>query len=397
MAQDVTMLKLTRGRAASRHFLFAAACGLSLIGAACDDKSKGKAKAPPPPPEVVVAEVKQETIPIIMPFSGSVKAVRVVNIVPRVSGYVDKRNFQEGTFVKKGDPLYVIDPRPFQTTLDGAQSQLKRTRASAVFWENERDRYTRLAKSGAGSKEDKEKAVARYAEAVASIAKDKADVESARLNLEYTNVTAPFDGRVEQTRVHTGANVERQKTVMTTLVELNPIYVVFNLSRRQGAEIQALQKAGLAPEKLEAFEASVTLPNGDPYPHKGHLDFASAQVNPNTDTLTVRAIFPNDAKKPNEIALIPGQYVPLDLVAGHQPDAVLIPQRALVQSEIGTHVFVLVKDDKVELRRVKVDRGYDQQWVIAMGLKKGEKVVVDGVQKIRSGMTVKIKTNKATG
>lgn len=381
----------------SRHFLLAAACGLSLLGAACDDKSKAKAKAQPPPPEVVVAEVKQETIPIIMPFSGTVKAVRVVNIVPRVSGYVDKRNFQEGTFVKQGDPLYVIDPRPFQTKLDGAQSQLKRTQASAVFWKKESDRYTRLAKAGAGSKEDEEKSIARYQEVLSTISKDKAEVENAKLDLEYTQVAAPFDGRIEQTRVHPGANVERQKTVMTTLVELNPIYVVFNLSRRQAAEVQALQKAGFAPEKLEAFEASVVLPNGDPYPHKGHLDFASTQVNPDTDTLTVRAIFPNDAKKANEIALIPGQYVPLDLVAGHQPDAILIPQPALVQSEIGTHVFVLGKDDKVELRRVEVDRAYEQQWVIAKGLKKGEKIVVDGVQKVRAGMTVKIKTNKTTG
>lgn len=396
MAEDVHMLKLTRGRAASRYFLLAA-CGLSLFAAACDDKSKGKAKAPPPPPEVVVAEVKQETIPIIMQFSGTVKAVRVVNIVPRVSGYVEKRSFDEGKFVKEGDSLYVIDPRPFQAKLDAAQSELQKSEAGAAFWKAEKERYTKLAKQGAGSVEDKEKAVARYAEMLSTISKDKADVENASLDLEYTNVTAPFDGRMEQTQVHPGANVERQKTVMTTLVQLNPIYVVFNMSRRQGAEIQDLQKTGMAPEKLEAFEASVTLPSGDVYPHKGHLDFASAQVNPDTDTLTVRAVFPNDAKSPNEIALIPGQYVPLDLVAGHQPDAVLIPQPALVQSQIGAHVFVLGKDDKVELRRVEVDRGYEQQWVIAKGLKKGEKIVVDGVQKIRSGMTVKIKTNKAIG
>jgi membrane fusion protein (multidrug efflux system) len=371
---------------------------VSLLINGCGDSSKQQVTAPSSPPEVKVAEVAQERIPIIMPFAGTVQSVNVVDIIPRVSGYIEEVHFQDGTYVNKGDALYRIDPRPFQAQLDALEAQLKRDQARLAFWTSEAERYTRLAQKGAGSVEDKEKAIAQRDETLAKINGDKADIENAKLNLNFTLITAPFDGRIENTQKYPGALVQEQRDVLTTLVQVNPIYVVFNMSRRQMATVQELEEKGLAPTKLEDFKAEVFLSDGTKYDRQGYLNFISAQLDPKTDTTTVRAVFPNEAATKHQVKLIPGQYVPLQLIAGHQPNATLIPQAALVQSQIGSHVFVVDKADKVETRPVEIDRSYDNQWVIRKGLKKGERVVVEGVQKVRSGVVVKAsEMNVTTG
>ena len=217
-----------------------------------------------------------------------------------------------------------------------------------------------------------------------------ADVESAKLDLAYSNITAPFAGRIENTRVYKGDVVTAQREVLTTLVQVDPIHVVFNMSRRLVAGIQEMRAAGHAPEAITDFEVHVRLSDGSTYGQAGHLDFVSAQVDANTDTLLARAVFPNRLEGSTALALVPGQYTPLTLTAGEQPDAILIPEAALVQSQVGSQVFVVGKDGKVESRTVEVDRAHEQQWVIRKGLEAGERVVVSGLQKIRSGMPVKI-------
>lgn len=365
------------------------ALALAALLVGCGEQDHKHAATPRPAPEVKVAQAAKESIPVLLQFAGTVESVRSVDIVPQVSGRIEKRSFEEGTFVEKGAPLYLIDPRPFQAALDAAEAQLHKDQANVRFWSGEAARYTRLAKAGAGSKEDKEKALARLAETKAAVAADKADVATARLNLAYTDITAPFDGRIEDTNVYGGDVVTAQRNVLTTLVQIDPIHVVFNISRREGAEVQKLQVQGLAPAERTEFETRVRLPDGTTYEQAGHLDFVALQVDPTTDTLAARAVFPNKSDEANRIALLPGQYVALTLTAGKQPDAILIPGSALVQSQIGAHVFVVDKDGKVALRVVEVDRAYEQQWVIRKGLEAGERVVVDGVQKVRSGMTVK--------
>ena len=358
-----------------------------LLAAACDGKTKKQA-VQPPPPEVLVTDVTQSKVPIIMEFSGTIKAIKTVDIIPRVSGYIEERHFTEGTFVKKGDPLYLIDPRPYQARLDALTAQLKLDRASLAFWEKEVRRYTSLAKQGAASKEKMEGTVAKRDETRATVEKDQADIENAKLDLSFTNITAPFDGRIQQTRINVGNLVQQQRDVLTTLVEMDPVYVMFNINRSMVFEIQLLKRQG----KLFAVKdmrIELLLPDGSTYNRQGKVDFISYQINPATDSVLVRGIIPNnEPPQVGDYDLIPGQYVPVRLTVGEEADALLIPQPALVESQIGNQVFVVNADNKVESRSVEIDRSYQHQWVVKKGLKKGEKVIVEGTQKVREGMVV---------
>lgn len=344
--------------------------------------------APPPPVPVTVAEVQQAAVPIVMAFSGTVKAVRTVDIIPRVSGYIDQRYFEEGAFVKKGDPLYLIDPRPYQAKVDAARAQVKLDEANQAFWRAEAVRYQKAAKAGAVSKEKLDEALTQRSKAVATVAKGKADLENMLLDLSFTNITAPFDGRAQETRINVGNLVEQQKDVLTTLVQMDPIYVVFNISRARVYEIQLLKREGKVLPVRE-MHAEVMLPDGSKYPRRGRIDFVSFQIDPTTDSVLVRAVFPNMLKQVGDFDLIPGQYAPVRLILGDEPDALLIPQAALVESQIGKQVFVVGADNKVSVRTVAVGRSHQNQWVVRKGLKAGEKVIVDGTQKVRPGVVVK--------
>ena len=388
------MQKISKNRSKFRLWIYASLGLILLLMAACDGKAKKQA-IKPPPPDVSVAKVIQSAVPIIMEFSGTIKAKKIVDIIPRVSGYIDKRYFEEGTFVKEGDPLYLIDPRPYKARLDAYKAQLELDQAGLVFWEKEIKRYTALAKQGAASQEKKEGVTAKRDETLAAVQKDKADIENARLELNYTHITAPFSGRTQQTRINVGQLVHQQRDVLTTLVQIDPIYVIFSMSRRDVFETQKLQEEGLGFKTWKDFKVELILPDGSLYAHPGKLNFVSAQIDPATDSLTVRAEFPNPLPQSQQVALIPGQYVPLRLTVGKNPDALLIPEPALVESQIGNQVYVVGNDNKVESRTVAVGKSYQHQRIITKGLKKDEKVIVEGTQKVRSGVVVNPKPYSA--
>jgi len=373
-----------------RPWILAALGLILLFMLACDGKAKKQA-VKPAPPDVQVAEVIQAKVPIVMEFSGTIQAIKTVDIVPRVSGYIDKRHFEEGTFVKKDDPLYLIDPRPYKAKLDALEAQLKLDQAGLAFWQKETRRYTKLVKQGAASKEKTEGTIAKRDELLATVTKDKADIENAQLDLSFTNITAPFDGRIQQTRINVGNLVQQQRDVLTTLVQMDPVYVVFNISRRNVFEVQLLKRQGKLFE-IADMRIEIRLPDGSVYSQQGKVNFISFQIDPTTDTVLVRGIIAN--KKDQGIGdfdLIPGQYAPVRLILGEDPAALLIPQPALLESQIGKQVFVVSQDNKVESRRVEVGRGYQGQWVIKKGLKKGDKVIVEGTQKVRPGVVVDAK------
>jgi len=367
--------------------LLIAMCSL-LIGVSGCEKPKQKPERPPP--GVVVSEVKQETVPIIMEMAGTVQPVKTVKIVPRVSGYIFERSFTEGSQVVEGDPLYAIDPRPYQSKLDALKAQLEQHQANFKFWTSEASRYDRLARKGNVSQEKKDEADARKAEVKASIDADRAAIKNAELDLSFTQITAPFSGRIEETQAHVGELVQQQQTELTTVVQIDPIYVISNISREQVYRLQQLQQQGLAPTEPNEFTAELVMPDGSIYSNPGTLNYVSALIDPATDTTQVRFEFPNP-KKGTQVSLIPGQYIPLRMIAGHRPDALLIPEKALLQTQEGTHVFVVDKDNKVEKRIVKTGASHEHQWIVQKGLKKGERVINEGLQKVRPGMQVKVK------
>jgi membrane fusion protein, multidrug efflux system len=369
---------------------------LSLLSG-CGGKDK---PAPPPPPKVVAAPVLQQTVPIIIQVSGTVKSYKKVVIKPQVSGYIEQRLFTEGMGVKAGDPLYQIDPRPFQAQLDAANAQLEKDRATLAFWNVELARYNKLVKKGFVSKEKRDTAATKQKMFAAAVDKDKADVEQAKLDLGYSRIVAPFDGYIQDTKVYKGAVVTAQVTELTTLTQLDPVYVDFNVSRRDTYTIQKLSNKGLGPKKRSDVTGTLTMPDGTIYPEQGHVDYTSASYNPDTDTTAARAIFPNRKLDHTHqyglgLTLIPGQYVPLTLTVGKLPNALLIPQTALLETQLGSFVYILSKDNKVEQRMVKKGFAYQQYWVIKEGLKEDETVIYQGLQKIKKpGMQVQpVKTD----
>ena len=241
-------MQRVRDRYFMKATLLIAMCSL-LIGVSGCEKPKQKPERPPP--GVVVSEVKQETVPIVMEMAGTVQPVKTVKIVPRVSGYIFERNFTEGSQVAEGDPLYSIDPRPYQSKLDSLKAQLEQHQANFKFWTSEAARYDRLAKKGNVSQEKKDEADSKKAEVKASIDADKAEIENAELDLSFTKITAPFSGRIEETLAHVGELVQKQQTELTTVVQIDPIYVISNISREQVYRLQQLQQQGLAPTAAE--------------------------------------------------------------------------------------------------------------------------------------------------
>ncbi len=377
-----------------RNFRFTAAGAvlflsfLTILLPSC--KEQEKQKTAPPVPKVIVTEISQQQIPIIKDFSGTVTPVKSVDIVPRVSGYIMKRFFKEGTVVQKDAPLYLIDPRPYKARLDALLARLKMDQSSMKFWEKEMVRYKKLASRGAASAEKAESAMTNYKKALATIEKDKADIENARLELSFTRINAPFTGRIMQTKFHVGALVHAQSDLLTKLVKMDPTYVIFNISRRDTFDLQVLKRNNKIFDVKEMI-VKLDLPDGKVYPHDGRVDFIDYLINPTTDSITVRGIFPNPHTRHahGDYDLIPGQYVPVHLIVGENPAAILIPKPALLQGELGSRVLVVGRGNKVESRPVKLGGVYEKQWIITEGLKPGEHIIVEGVQRVRDGMTVK--------
>ena len=323
-----------KNRLIIKHGIIAALGIIILLVSGCDGKAKKQA-VKPPPPDVAVAEVVQGKVPIVMEFSGTIKAIKTVDIIPRVSGYIEKRYFEEGTIVQQGDPLYLIDPRPYQARLDAYKAQLKLDQAALTFWEKDTKRYQTLVEQGAASKEKTEGTIAKRDEMLAKIEKDKADIENAALELSFTKIMAPFSGRTQETRINVGNLVQQQRDVLTTLVQMDPIYVVFNISRNQVFEIQKQKRQGKVLP-VEEMLAEILQPDGSKYPHEGKINFISFQINPTTDSVLVRASLPNrKSEDAEDYDLIPGQYAPVRLILGEDANALLVPQAALVENQIG--------------------------------------------------------------
>jgi membrane fusion protein (multidrug efflux system) len=346
----------------------------------------GKKEAPtaPPPPDVKVAVVLQKDVPIYVENVGETVGASDIEIRARVEGFLETVNFQEGTFVKKGQLLYTIDPQPLRAALAQSRGQLAEAQARLAKAQQDVARYKPLVEKNAISKEEYDTSVSAEQAASASVDAAKASAKDAELNLGYTNVYSPIDGLVGKTQVKPGNLVGRgENTLLTVVSNVDSIHVRSNVSERDYLRLARAKGAVPKDRDRSTDNFELVLADGSVHNYKGRLVYADRAVDPQTGTLGIEASFPN----PDHV-IRPGQYARLRAAIDEKKDAILIPQVA-VQELQGTYsVAVVGSDNKVSLRPVQASDRIGSLWVIDSGLKPGEKIVVEGLQKVRDGVTV---------
>lgn len=327
----------------------------------------------PPPPDVGVYTVRSQSLTLTTDLPGRTSAYRVAEVRPQVSGILQKRFFVEGTEVKLGQQLYQIDPRTYE-------AQLRRAEANRTTAQNLARRYESLLKTKAVSKQ-------QYDDALAAWKQAEADYQVARIDVQYTRVLSPISGRIGRSTVTEGALVTNgQAQSLATVTQLDPIYVDVTqpITKLLGLQ-QALESGRLQKTGENQAEVSLTLDDGSAYPIPGTLKFSEVSVDPTTGSVTLRAEFPNPNRK-----LLPGMFVHALLKEGVQQAAILVPQQAISRDTRGVpSVWVVKADNTVEAREVQTLRTVGNAWLISKGVSEGERIVTEGVQRVRSGIAVK--------
>ncbi|MCC6271880.1 MAG: efflux RND transporter periplasmic adaptor subunit [Deltaproteobacteria bacterium] len=352
----------------------------SLVLAACDDKSQlGAAVAAP---TVQVTPVARRNIPQYVEYVGQTEAPVSVEIRARVEGFVQEVAFVEGSNVKEGDLLFVIDPKPYEEKLARAKGKLAETQAGYLRAKSDVERFRPLAKMQAIPQRDFDDAVALEKAAQAQVDAAQADVRSAELDLGYTKISAPVSGRIGSTSARVGSLVGKgEPTLLATISNTDRMWVSFGISEVEYLNFQKRRQE--RPREAQDFKIELLLADGSVHPHPGKVNFADRSIDPKTGTLRVRVEFPNP-----EGVLRPGQFGRVRVLLGEQTDALVVPISA-VQEVQGTYsVFVVGADQKASFRPVKPGLKFDNLWIIEEGLQVGEEVIVEGVQKVKDGMTV---------
>ena len=378
-------------RATALFFLFSAPCICLFAG--CNRAQQGQPI--PPPPEVVTVTVTAQPVVLNTELPGRTSAYLVAEVRPQVSGIIEKRLFIEGSHVKAGEVLYRIDAAPFQAAYDSALASLARAEATLPAIRSRAQRYRESLASKAVSQQDYDDVEAALRQAEAEVKYWKAAVQTARINLGYTRVKAPIAGRIGKSNVTEGALVTAgQPTPLVTIQQFDPIYVdvpqstaeLLRLKRR--VEGGKLSQNGMGQKKVQLL-----LEDGSAYPIDGTLQFRDVTVDRMTGTVILRAVFPN----PEDI-LLPGMFVRAVIREGENPKAILIPQPAVARDPKGNPYVMLVDaDGKVQERQIAIDRAMGSQWLIASGLAPGERVIVEGLIKVRPGASVKAISAAAAG
>lgn len=346
-----------------------------LLQACEDDKSKSQAKAPAPV-KVGVATVTEQTVPLVREFVGNTEAVKTVDVRSKVQGYLAERKFTEGSLVAQGDVLFIVDQRPFEADLEKYKAELAQNQASLNFALKEVQRYEPLYKTGDISQKKMQEIQEQANAAQAAVDASKAEVRSAELNLEYSIIVAPIDGRIGQALIDLGNLVTVGNMVLTTIVQISPIYVYFSPSESQFLEIEKYQAQG-------PVSVTMTLADGKLFDETGTLDFVNNVVDQATGTIKLRAVFPNAQETQR-----PGEYARVHVQLAERPNTTVMPAKAVGEDEAGHFVLVVGSNDKVEKRSVKLGSTYKDMRVVESGLKAGEKVIVEGLQKASNGETV---------
>jgi len=373
-----------------------AASLIVLAAPACKKEEEQKAAAPAPVFPVKVAEVVARDVPIFSEAVGQTRGNEEIEISARVEGFLETMNFKEGTFVKKGQVLYTIDSRPFRASLAQAKASAAQAQAELVRKQQDVKRYEPLVAKNAVSVQEYETSVAEEKAQVSAVAAAKANADRASVELGYTTVLAPDDGLIGKTEAHPGTLVGRGgTTVLTHMSKIDPIAVRFSISEREYLTLARRRAADGGAPVTGAGGApagggtlfQLILADGSVHPEPGHLSFVDRTVNAATGTILIEASFPN----PGNIVR-PGQFAKVRAPIANKTGAILVPVRAVVDQQGVTNVAVVKPDDTIEIRMVKTDERVGDLWVIESGVKAGERVVVEGLQKVRPGAKVKPET-----
>lgn len=356
--------------------LLALGAGLGLGG--CQSEKQAAPQAGPAP-SVVVLPVTSKAVANTIGFVGQTEAFQKVDLRARVTGFLKKQDFKEGTNLEKGALMFEIDQSEYIANRDAAKAKVSRAEAAELEATQNLARYKKLVDKGTASVAKFDEAVAREGQAKADVEAAKAELVRAELDLGYTRIATPIAGRVGKSTVDVGNLIGPDSDILATVVTLDPIYVTFSISEREYLDYRKEVKAGTADEK----KPRITLANGEVYPHDGEFDFLDNQVDAETGTIRARVKFPN-----KETTILPGQFVNVALVSSEPKKQVVIPQAAVQENQAGPFVLVVDKENKVELRPVKTGQRTGTELVVSEGLTEGETIIIEGIQKVRPGATV---------
>lgn len=379
------------GRMSCQARAIAGAVAAVALLSGCEQKN---AYVPPPPPKVTVAAPVERAVTHYLEATGNAAAVNTADLVARVNGFVETIDYQDGDLVKKGKLLFTIEPEPYELKLKDAKAAVESAKATRTQTQAEYQRQADLMTSGTNTQARLDTATANRDTAIANL--DQADYNEkiAAINYGYTHVTAPFDGIVTARKVSVGAYVGggASPTVLSSIVQVAPIYVNFNISEQDVQEVRAeIRRRGLTPEELKKVPVEIGLQTEQGYPHKGTLDYAAPTIDASTGTLMARAILANDDQ-----SLLPGMFVRVRVPMSKQDNALLVPDVAIGTDQGGRYVLVVGKDDVVEQRNVTTGQLDGELRVISKGLKAGERVVVNGMLRAVPGQKVDAQTESST-
>jgi len=365
--------------------LISTVIALTLAGCARNEAAESaSAAAAAPPPQVSVAQVVQRPVNEFDEFTGRFEAIEHVDLRPRVSGYISSVNFVEGREVKKGEVLFIIDPRPYEAEFKRAKAQLEQARTQLSLAKSERERAAKLVQSHAISQEEFDTRTAGNDQASANVDAAQAALDSAQLNLTWTRVTAPIDGRISRAQVTAGNFVTSGQTMLTTIVSLDPIYVTFDDDEQAYLKYAKQARDGdHASSRNSANTVLVGLANESDYPHSGVMVFVDNALDPATGTIRSRAKLDN-----HDRIFTPGLFARIKLLGRDKHNALLINDSAVGTDQNMKYVFVVGADNKIEYRPVKLGPIVDGLRVIREGLSQGETIVVNGLQRVRPGAPI---------
>ena len=362
------------------------ALALISVLAGCGDKPASSAQVRPPVP-VVVAEAKLTDVPLTTEMVGETAGYREIEVRSRVNGILLERTYVEGQPVTAGQELFLIDPAPYKVALEQAKGALAQEQARFNKARADRDRIIPLFKRQVVSRKDYDDTIANYEAAIASRQAAQATVKEAELNLSYTQVTAPIDGMASKSSQSEGSliSTNANSSLLTTITQYNPLYVNFSYSEQDRLNFETSVRKGLIEAKdTTNWRTHIRLADGSVYPKAGKLNFSDNRVDPQTGTIRARAIFDN-----KEGVLLPGQFVRLTIDLGIRKNAIVVPARAIVQSQADRMVMVVDGDDKVVPRPVRLGPAIAEGVLIESGLDAGERYIVEGLMKARPGSIVK--------